>query len=215
MLTSTQAPKPPSATKTASLLHHIRASSTAHTLKELEKSAPGPTGISSMQLKDHLQALVDENMIRVEKIGSGNWYWSFMSEESRVRKEALAKLKLEKETTEAKVENLREQARAAEVTEDERWQREESLGTVQTLRLEVESMVGEVESYEGNDPLAMEEMKRASGKAKESAERWTDNILMLEAWFLELTGGDREALDGVRRTVYGGEYIEGEGLVEL
>jgi hypothetical protein len=44
-----------------------------------------------MQVKDYLQALSDDNKIRVEKIGSGNWYWSFPSDERKSREAALEK----------------------------------------------------------------------------------------------------------------------------
>lgn len=42
-----------------------------------------------MQVKDYLQALSDDNKIRVEKIGSGNWYWSFPSDEKKIKQAAL------------------------------------------------------------------------------------------------------------------------------
>jgi hypothetical protein len=44
-----------------------------------------------MHVKDYLQALADDNKIRVEKIGSGNWYWSFPSDEKKAKDAALAK----------------------------------------------------------------------------------------------------------------------------
>jgi hypothetical protein len=44
-----------------------------------------------MQVKDYLQALSDESKIRVEKIGSGNWYWSFPSDEKMAKEAALEK----------------------------------------------------------------------------------------------------------------------------
>jgi hypothetical protein len=44
-----------------------------------------------MQVKDYLQALSDDNKIRVEKIGSGNWYWSFPSDEKIAKEAALEK----------------------------------------------------------------------------------------------------------------------------
>jgi hypothetical protein len=42
-----------------------------------------------MHVKDYLQALADDNKIRVEKIGSGNWYWSFLSDEKKAKDTAL------------------------------------------------------------------------------------------------------------------------------
>jgi len=44
-----------------------------------------------MHVKDYLQALADDNKIRVEKIGSGNWYWSFLSDEKKTKDAALVK----------------------------------------------------------------------------------------------------------------------------
>jgi hypothetical protein len=44
-----------------------------------------------MQVKDYLQSLADDNKIRVEKIGSGNWYWSFPSDEKKAKETALEK----------------------------------------------------------------------------------------------------------------------------
>jgi hypothetical protein len=44
-----------------------------------------------MHVKDYLQVLADDNKIRVEKIGSGNWYWSFPSDEKRAKDAALEK----------------------------------------------------------------------------------------------------------------------------
>jgi hypothetical protein len=44
-----------------------------------------------MHVKDYLQSLADDNKIRVEKIGSGNWYWSFPSDEKKTKEAALEK----------------------------------------------------------------------------------------------------------------------------
>ncbi len=38
-----------------------------------------------MQVKDYLTALVDDNKVRVEKIGSGNWYWCFRGDEKKLK----------------------------------------------------------------------------------------------------------------------------------
>lgn len=53
-----------------------------------------------MQIKDVLQGLVDEGLVRCEKIGSGNYYWSFPSETTRIKELKLVNLqqKLESET---------------------------------------------------------------------------------------------------------------------
>lgn len=63
----------------------------AHNIKDLEKTLPQVSSISGMHVKDYLQSLSDDNKIRVEKIGSGNWYWSFPSDEKKAKDAALMK----------------------------------------------------------------------------------------------------------------------------
>lgn len=48
-----------------------------------------------MVVKDFLTALSDEGLIRVEKIGSGNWYWSFKSDEKKQKGQVLEGLERE------------------------------------------------------------------------------------------------------------------------
>ena len=59
-----------------------------------------------MQVKDYLQALSDDNKIRVEKIGSGNWYWSFPADEKKAKDAALEKAQDEYNKASATVTGL-------------------------------------------------------------------------------------------------------------
>lgn len=59
-----------------------------------------------MHVKDYLQALADDNKIRVEKIGSGNWYWSFPSDEKKAKDTALEKAQAEYNKINATVAEL-------------------------------------------------------------------------------------------------------------
>jgi hypothetical protein len=91
-LTSLQAPKTqPNPQKAASILAWFHKTAQAHSIKDLEKTLPQVSSINGMQVKDYLQALSDDNKIRVEKIGSGNWYWSFPADEKKAKNAALEK----------------------------------------------------------------------------------------------------------------------------
>jgi hypothetical protein len=91
-LTSPQAPKTqPNPQKAASILAWFHKTAQAHSIKDLEKTLPQVSSINGMQVKDYLQALSDDNKIRVEKIGSGNWYWSFPADEKKAKDAALEK----------------------------------------------------------------------------------------------------------------------------
>jgi hypothetical protein len=59
-----------------------------------------------MHVKDYLQSLADDNKIRVEKIGSGNWYWSFLSDEKKTKEAALEKAQEENNRANATVAEL-------------------------------------------------------------------------------------------------------------
>ena len=47
------------------------------TLKELEKIAPKEKGIVAQAVKDVLQTLVDDGLVRSEKIGTSVYFWTF------------------------------------------------------------------------------------------------------------------------------------------
>lgn len=78
----------------------------AHSIKDLEKTLPQVAAISGMQVKDYLQALQDDNKIRVEKIGSGNWYWSFPSDEKKAREAAMERAQEDLNKADAAVKEL-------------------------------------------------------------------------------------------------------------
>jgi len=84
--------RPSHAQKLEMILDYLRQSATCHTLKELEKELPAAALITSMVVKDMIRELTDENKVKVEKIGSGNWYWSWASDEARERKKTIALL---------------------------------------------------------------------------------------------------------------------------
>lgn len=47
------------------------------TLKEVEKIAPKEKNIVQQSVKDVLQALVDDGLVRSEKIGTSVYFWRF------------------------------------------------------------------------------------------------------------------------------------------
>ncbi|MCJ1318016.1 hypothetical protein MMC15_003343 [Xylographa vitiligo] len=173
-----------------------------------------------MQVKEYMQALSDEGQIRVEKIGSGNWYWSFLSEEKRAREYTLAQLREEKENIQKCMEELKEKVEVAGLGKDEEGDgedggRQELLRSFDKEKSDLDSLKIELGNYKDGDPQEVVRKKADVEALKLRAMRWTDNIYCLEGYLREVTGGDMEAVEGLRRMYYGSEYIEGEGLREL
>ncbi|GME87848.1 unnamed protein product [[Candida] boidinii] len=63
--------------KNKKLLDWFEKKHDVHSIKEVEVKASKETGISSIQIKDILQNLIDENLINSEKCGTLKLYWSF------------------------------------------------------------------------------------------------------------------------------------------
>jgi len=215
-LSPTQAPKtlPPLA-KQNLILTYLQSSRTCHSIKDLEKALPAVASINGMQVKDYLQALNDEGKIRVEKIGSGNWYWSFLSEEKNTRDVTLAKLREEKAKVEATVAEFEQKVEEASEIRGEDEGRGELVAKQISLTEEVGILKRELETYKDADPGEVERRRKEIVGFKAKAERWTDNIGILEGRLLDMLSGDRERLEGIQRDVYDNEYVEGEGLKEL
>jgi hypothetical protein len=207
--------------KLALVLQHFHKTLTAHNIKELEKSLPSVASINSMTVKDYLQELSDEGKIRVEKIGSGNWYWSFISEEKKAKESILNGLKAEKKKVSKTLAEIEEKIEKEGVNREEEEGSEDGQDRLGLTKVQVatkkqlDALKTELASYSDNDPTEVLRKKEATKSLGESVARWTDNIQALEGWILENTGGDREGLESLRREYYGKEYVEGEGLADF
>lgn len=193
-----------------------------------------------MHVKDYLQALSDDKKIRVEKIGSGNWYWSFPSDEKKAKDAVLAKAKEEHSRTTVTVLELQSKVgdAGAARAEDEDMLMElgNSVGLSRQLLLkqpggdrktliikyaeftkELEKLRGELATYSEQDPVEMEKKATEMQQSRCNAEKYSDQILSMEGWFKEqLGGGDREHMLSMLRMLYNDEFDEEErGLREL
>ncbi|KAL8994515.1 MAG: hypothetical protein Q9169_005544 [Polycauliona sp. 2 TL-2023] len=91
----------------------------------------------------------------------------------------------------------------------------ELLAVQKNLQADIMALKDELEVYRDDDPRQMEKKTREIAQTRTNAERWTNNIELLEAWLDRVLGIDPCQLDCLRRECYGAEYVEGEGLKEL
>ena len=171
-----------------------------------------------MQVKDYLQALSDEGQVRVEKIGSGNWYWSFMSEEKKAKELILKSLSDDRQRMDKGMGELRSSIEHAQESVGEGGNEEEREGLIkqhEKQKEEVEVMRKELEGYGNGDPTQILRKRQEVEELKARAQKWTDNIYCIEGYLREITGGDQGALEGIREEYYESEYVAGEGLQEL
>ncbi|CZR50791.1 probable MND1 Mnd1/Hop2 complex promote meiotic chromosome pairing and DSB repair [Phialocephala subalpina] len=192
------------------------------TFKELEKLLPGVASINQMQVKEYLQSLQDEYLIRVEKIGSGNWYWCFNSEAKKTKENIINTLKAEESKLQASIADTEKQIEEEmakreddeEMLEGTGMARKALLETHDMLLREMEGLDKELACYSDNDPAEVLRKAEETKALKESAIRWTDNIESLESFICGLSG-DRAAVASMMQGACGDEYVIGEGLKDL
>ena len=171
-----------------------------------------------MQVKDFLQALTDEGQLRVEKIGSGNWYWSFLSEEKKAREATRESLRAEKAKIDASLAELNDkvmEAKSGQEDGGEAGERAQLMEDNMKLKVEVDLLRKELASYSDSDPVELTRKKEETGRLRLDAARWTDNIYSIESYMRTELGVDQETMNSIRDQYYGDEYVAGEGLREL
>ena len=226
--------------KLNSIVSYLQRSRVAHNIKDLEKHLPGVASINGMQVKgdqllshlgatryltgpvDSLQALSNENKINVEKIGSGNWYWSFPSQELKNRQKALEDASSAYDKAKAVVEDLQhkiaevasQRQEEAEVSEDSIPETHEELVAMKsTLDLEFKALSKELATYSDYDPTGLERKATESNKFRRDVEQYTDDIYAMEGWF-KRQGVNEECLSSLRASLYGDQYDPEEHVLK-
>ncbi|KAL6234512.1 hypothetical protein BDW75DRAFT_212105 [Aspergillus navahoensis] len=216
---------PPKLSKSAKqglIVSHLRSTRTCHTLKDLEKMLPSVASINGIQVKDYIQELADDGKIRVEKIGSGNWYWCFSGDEVKKRESQLAQLRQDVERVRASCKRaeadlaVRRKQRDKEIGQGGEEEMNELMERKKALEEERNRLQAEWTTITTTgEGKGVGQMKEEIEESRQRAQMWTDNIYVLEEYIRKLTGGDREVMQAVQRECYGDEYVEGEGLREL
>ncbi|GAB1742678.1 hypothetical protein NU219Hw_g8390t1 [Hortaea werneckii] len=210
--------------KLASIVTYLQKSRTAHSIKDLEKVLPQVASINGMQVKDYLQSLSDENKINVEKIGSGNWYWSFASQDKKTREQALSDARVTHEKANVINHDLKQkiaEAQTQRADEEDMLDtcgesREELNMTKHDLETKTKRLQNELAAYSDVDPTELERKRRQIEAMKGESEEYTDHIYAMDGWFKEMLNGDGEALTALRMSFFAEEYDEeAESLKEV
>lgn len=151
-------------------------------MRELEKQLPKATGVISQSVKDVVQSLVDDRLVTCEKIGASNFFWSFPSTALQQRENTKRTLTDEidrLQESRGKMERQTEEALATRQETEERMQLLAKMGELEAMRT---TAMGKLEMHRANDPKLFAAKKEATAMAKAAANRWTDNIFLLQSY---------------------------------
>ena len=177
-----------------------------------------------VHVKDYLQALLDDNKIKVEKIGAGNWYWSFEQEEKAQLTTQLERAEDEKKKTLLEIETIKSKLdEAAKDREDDddfssvngAMDRKTTLEARSQLAKDVALLRNELALYRDSDPHVLNERARALSEISANTARLTDNIYAMEKKVKEMVPDKQQARE-LKKQIYGDEFdAEEDGLREL
>ena len=172
---------------------------------------------------DYLQTLSDDSKINVEKIGSGNWYWSFVSEDKKIRQKAFDDAQSAHDKVSAVVGDLKQKLAEVEAQREDEEEmldigaesREDLTANKTELESEVKGLQKQLAAYSDTDPTELERKRNEIERFKAEADQCTDDIYTIEGWFKK-TFQDDEALRNLRVSLYGDELdVENGVLKEL
>lgn len=148
----------------------------------MEKFVPKATGIVTQSVKEVLQSLIDDRLVNAEKIGTSNYFWSFPSTAMQSRQNTRNSLSDElKRVQELRIKSEVQLNEAAAMREDSK-ERDELLEKYQELEKKKQEAAGKLEMHRANDPKLLAQKRTEAEKAKQAANRWTDNIFTLQSY---------------------------------
>jgi chromosome segregation ATPase len=166
-----------------------------------------------MGVREHVQALIDDGTVTMEKIGSGNWYWSFVGAEGERRTGMLEHARSELEKVKRQCEDMEgevvEKEQEIMCVDEDVDARKEAEGRGQSLQSEVKALKEELGRYADKDPVEMERKMAAVTALKDEIERLTGQIESMEGWW-KAQATPREELRHMKQQWYGDEYDEEE-----
>eukprot|EP00866_Antonospora_locustae_P001989 jgi/Antlo1/1989/2209 len=175
-------------------------------LKEVEKMAY-KKGVPLMAVKDVLQGLIDDDLVRLEKIGTSNYYWAFPSQKQVNRNNVLEKLNAERESTNKKVEELRVRLEAEQMARAD-GERTGLISRYEDLKKERDELFSALEKYNGCDPAIYEEKKIRVAALKTEVNKITDDLFTVQSYVCNKFDVDRREFltsFGISETL---DYVE-------
>jgi len=168
-------------------------------LAEIQKAAAS-RGVVQDSVKDINKSLCDDSKVQTDKIGSGNFFWSFPSKQHQDRVNEKEKQQRHLEALNAAVQSTREQHEAEQADRCAEG-RPAKLRRLVELRETERGLDQTLEANKKNDPVEIARVTKAAQACKTAADRWTDNTWALKKFLVNkhsLSGKDVDKMLGLK-----------------
>ncbi|KAK8861712.1 hypothetical protein IAR55_002535 [Kwoniella newhampshirensis] len=160
--------------KKTKMLEIFHESAEFYSLKELEKIAP-----MVQSVKEVVDDLVGDGLVNMDKIGTGNYFWSLPSAAGATKHVILSKATRELESVNVKINETTAALKEAEKGREDTPERRNLLSDLEGLNQTAQDLKAELAAFGAADPVRYERKKEAIKVCKDAAVRWTDNTLIL------------------------------------
>jgi hypothetical protein len=174
-------------------------------LKDVERAAAA-RGVVLQSVKEVLQSLVDDDLVRQERIGAANYFWSFPAEASTAARSDAARAAAEAEAREAeaaRAEAALHEAKAARRrgeaggggAEAEEAARQAKVARIAELERAAAALRAELAARASSDPRHLAALRTGARCAADACSRWGDNCAALRDWLARRFEGRAGELD--------------------
>lgn len=178
-------------------------------MKDVEKEA-ARRGVVFQAVKGVVQSLVDDDLVRMDKIGTSNWYWAFPGEATNNARSALANAEATKEALEGEKNALTKEVNKEKKKNPVTDKHERTSAALVSAKESNAALKDELETFSSSNPET--EATRAGVEiSKRAANVWTDNVFMMKSW-AENKMGDKDQVsqffktEGVNLNTF--DYVE-------
>ena len=164
-------------------------------------------GIVQQTIKDVNQSLVDDSFVSQDKIGSGNFFWSFpvkAVQDLTVSRDRLVEDKANQIKLHQELEAKIQAAKSVRVAKD----RKEKLHQLQNLLQEERNIDKQLEEIKVNDPDTITNILKQAAINKQAADRWTDNIWAIKTFLTKKKGLSAKEVNAMLKIDSNFDYVQ-------
>lgn len=132
-------------------------------LQDLEKLG-SKAGVVLQTVQDVVKSLCDDRLVESDKIGSGNFFWSFPSKALVAKKTRLETLESSLAAEQKAIADMEARLAALSAGREDSASRTKDLAELGALRVQKAELEAAVKAYGDSDPEALKEMQKKVGR---------------------------------------------------
>jgi len=165
------------------LLDLLQKTKHAMTMQEIEKRGDKEYQIVPSAIKPLVEQMIALGDIDMDRLGSGNFFWSLASKAARAKQREIAKIKQELQALKAPRELQQEVTRltSERQTSAERTEKLRQLNSLRSRKRKLDQSSSQI--TQSDLEHAAKKLKSGISVAKTAANRWTENVEILIQYF--------------------------------